>query len=408
MAIFSGPKISKTGSVFHYDMSNSSKSWKGAPTTNLWSYSQAFSNWSKTASITITDNNVISPLGDLTASKITASGAGGSYINLSGTFTSGNTYTKSVYAKAGSTPTLVFESYDNNGSGGTAYFPTTFNLLNGTYTTSSGDTATMIYITNGWYRCTVTRSYSLTVGSGTFYIGAYGAGVGFLYLWGAQAELGSFATPLVTTAGSTASRANTQALLDLTNQNTVTASSLTYTSDGTFSFNGSTNYIDSNVDVSWNNTNSVSIDVWIKPATSQYKPFIGKGTDYEWQLMQKYDALEFVYWNSSGGHTNGPIPSVSGVFSAGIWVHIGLVWSHTNNILTLYKNGNAISTVTWVDASINRNITNTVKIGGSLYTWGTQGNFWSGSIASVKIHNRALSAAEIQENFEATRGRYGI
>lgn len=408
MAVFSGPKIPNDGLMFHYDMSNSVKSWKGSPTTNLWSHSRLFSNWSKTASITITDNSALSPNGDRTASTISANGSGGSYINTSGTITSGNTYTKSVYAKAGTTSILVFESYDNNGSGGTAYFPTTFNLTLGTFSASPGDTATIKYITNGWYRCSVTRAYTLTTGSGTFYIGTYGAGTGSLYLWNAQLELGSFPTPTVITSGSAASRSTTQSIFDITNNNTITANSLTYANDGTFSFNGSSSYIDSNIDVSWNNTNSVSIDVWINPATSQYKPFIGKGTTYEWQLMQKYDALEFVYWNNTGGHTNGPIPSVSGVFSAGTWANIGLVWSHSNNTLTLYKNGNAISTVSWVNASINANATNTVKIGGSLYTWGTQGNFWSGAIASVKMHNRALSAAEVRQNFEATRGRFGI
>ena len=32
----------------------------------------------------------------------------------------------------------------------------------------------------------------------------------------------------------------------------------------------------------------------------------------------------------------------------------------------------------------------------------------NGNIANVKIYNRALSAAEVQQNFNALRGRYGI
>lgn len=31
-----------------------------------------------------------------------------------------------------------------------------------------------------------------------------------------------------------------------------------------------------------------------------------------------------------------------------------------------------------------------------------------GSLASVSLYNRALTQAEIQQNFNATRGRYGI
>jgi hypothetical protein len=34
--------------------------------------------------------------------------------------------------------------------------------------------------------------------------------------------------------------------------------------------------------------------------------------------------------------------------------------------------------------------------------------FHSGNIAQVSIYNRALTASEIQQNFNATRGRFGI
>jgi len=36
------------------------------------------------------------------------------------------------------------------------------------------------------------------------------------------------------------------------------------------------------------------------------------------------------------------------------------------------------------------------------------GNYFSGRISSVKVYNRGLSASEIQQNFEALRGRFGI
>jgi hypothetical protein len=36
------------------------------------------------------------------------------------------------------------------------------------------------------------------------------------------------------------------------------------------------------------------------------------------------------------------------------------------------------------------------------------GEYFKGSIASTQIYNRALSAAEVAQNFNAFRGRYGI
>lgn len=39
---------------------------------------------------------------------------------------------------------------------------------------------------------------------------------------------------------------------------------------------------------------------------------------------------------------------------------------------------------------------------------GGSGNFGGGGISSIQLYNRALTESEIQQNFEAMRGRYGI
>jgi hypothetical protein len=36
------------------------------------------------------------------------------------------------------------------------------------------------------------------------------------------------------------------------------------------------------------------------------------------------------------------------------------------------------------------------------------GGYWKGNISNIKIYNRALTATEVKQNFEALRGRYGI
>ena len=50
---------------------------------------------------------------------------------------------------------------------------------------------------------------------------------------------------------------------------------------------------------------------------------------------------------------------------------------------------------------------------GGLYIGSLEGNlglsrYWTGNIYQIKIYNRALSAAEIQQNFNATRSRFGV
>lgn len=44
---------------------------------------------------------------------------------------------------------------------------------------------------------------------------------------------------------------------------------------------------------------------------------------------------------------------------------------------------------------------------GSIGNW-TSGTYWAGSIATSQIYNRALSASEIQQNYNATKARFGL
>lgn len=62
---------------------------------------------------------------------------------------------------------------------------------------------------------------------------------------------------------------------------------------------------------------------------------------------------------------------------------------NTNSVLD--SGANATATVTW-----------------DLTTAATIGNAWYGNLHQFIVYNRALSDAEIQQNFEALRGRYGL
>lgn len=180
---------------------------------------------------------------------------------------------------------------------------------------------------------------------------------------------------------------------------------------GSIGFDGTNDYYSTGYDLSWNNTNSVSISLYVRPnSLAAHFPFIGKGpSNWEWQIMQKNTSLDFVYWNSGGGHTNGPIPSITNFFvNINDFVNIFLVWNHIDNKYYFYRNSILVNTTTWIDASINQNRTDGINIGGSIYQWGTSGQYWSGNIANVQIYNRALSATEVLKNFNATRSRFGI
>jgi hypothetical protein len=93
-------------------------------------------------------------------------------------------------------------------------------------------------------------------------------------------------------------------------------------------------------------------------------------------------------------------------FSTLVWTYI--VGTFNGTTIKIYKNsvlGGITGTIAGLnDSNLNINI-------GALYSQnGSEGGtgLWNGKIANVKIYNRALSQAEITQNFNATRGRYGV
>lgn len=410
MSISSGPNLITNGLVFNYDISNTQESWKGAPTTNVFN-TVNISSWYKSPGIaSVVSNQFYSPDISQNAYLVSTTGSAGSYISngSSVTLNVGTTYTKSIYAKSGSTGVLVFEQLDNNGSGGLGFFPTFFNLNTGVVTsTASGDTSQITPIGDGWYRCSVSRTLNLSTSPGTFYIGTYGVGTGNLYLAYPQLEL--LSVPSVYTSGT---RSNTQALLDLTGNNTITANSLTYASNGSFSFNGSSNYISSVLPYQFL-TSGVTISVWfyyVQATTNDNLISWGTGAfnyanntnSYAWEIrIRGSSSVEFspgVGPGGSGSPTRlsySQSPALNGRVAC---IDVTFV---ANGVAAIYENGVFKNSVDYTGIGTYTN-TNTLKIGN-----GTD-SYFNGNIYSTKLYNRALSAAEISQNFNALRGRYGI
>jgi hypothetical protein len=170
--------------------------------TNVVTYSTITNaNWTKYAT-TITDNAVVAPDGTQTAAKIISTQSGKGTCYLPGIPT--GAYVDSFYAKAGTSNFFFIES------------PSTapgvyFDLANGTVATiTAGQTATIQYVGNGWFRCSVyaTRTHgNISCGFSDADNNPNQANGNYGYVWGAQAELGSFPTSYIPTAGSTVTRA---------------------------------------------------------------------------------------------------------------------------------------------------------------------------------------------------------
>jgi hypothetical protein len=79
-------------------------------------------------------------------------------------------------------------------------------------------------------------------------------------------------------------------------------------------------------------------------------------------------------------------------------------WVRDSN-QTIYINGNFDSQITSTNSAFDSNLTQLTI--GQLSQTSNARNI-NGAVYSTKIYNRALTAAEVSQNFNALRGRYGI
>jgi len=183
----------------------------------------------------------------------------------------------------------------------------------------------------------------------------------------------------------------------------------TFTSDngGGIIFDG----INTNVEIPHNTNqnlskvNGHSVSVWCKWISGDYhQDIVSKDAEIsysrEW-LITKSNNNKFRshVWSSSdiAIYRDSNYTPVSNQ-----WVSLTQTWN--GSILSFYVNGS-------LDNSISANITpkNTSNImriaGGSDYG---NGLYFYGSVSSVLLYQKSLTAIEVLQNYNATRGRYGI
>jgi hypothetical protein len=171
---------------------------------NLLTYTEQFNNaaWAKARSSVEVDT-ATSPFGDLSAEKLVedTTAANSHNINVSQSFTSGTSYTLSVYAKESERPYILL-LLPGAAFGSTTF--ATFNLSTGAIVTSGNSPTTdAVDLGNGWWRVSISKTATATSAGLVEYriateaatAGIYtGDGTSGIFIWGAQLEVGSTAT----------------------------------------------------------------------------------------------------------------------------------------------------------------------------------------------------------------------
>jgi hypothetical protein len=147
------------------------------------------------------------------------------------------------------------------------------------------------------------------------------------------------------------------------------------------------------------NPSNLTINSWVSISSAKTSNILGKGANggYRLRISSNFSVVFF-----DRGATN-ILGTSAGLISPNTWYNI--VATGSGSGLQIYINGSlTVSNSTTFGGNVS---TQNLAIGAEGVNIDFNESF-IGSIASVSLYNRVLTASEIQQNFNATRSRFSI
>ena len=168
---------------------------------------------------------------------------------------------------------------------------------------------------------------------------------------------------------------------------------------GSLSFDGSNDYVNIS-DNSALNPSYISLSCWVKfnNVNIRRQLIAKRNTGQEGSYWFYVSASNQIMWDTYQNNIrNRQIVTFS--FLANTWYNLVATYSSSSKII--YLNGNSISSNSGGNQLTS--VSNDIRIGRDTSSFQYELN---GNVSQVSIYNRALTAAEISQNYNALKGRY--
>lgn len=187
-------------------------------------------------------------------------------------------------------------------------------------------------------------------------------------------------------------RSNTQAIVDLTGNYTINATNLSYEATGDFFFDNTNDFLDATPFTATTLTNA-TIEAWVYDSSAD--------TNYRAIVQNNVAGDDALYVNPGNQLQWWPSTSSTLTVPRNSWTYVAASHTYGSGILYQVNNDQQSVSGTFEDPTD----WDFMRIGGHS---GSDSERWGGKIAVVRVYNRALSANELRQNFNAQRGRYGV
>lgn len=186
------------------------------------------------------------------------------------------------------------------------------------------------------------------------------------------------------------------------NNNGTLLNGVGYTSanGGSLVFDGVNDYVNGVHNIQTNITGDITIECWfrVNNPRSDWVRIFGKGDATNRTVGLWYNQTSSVFLYQRYGSTNMNAQYSSAV-SLNTWFHMLGTSQSNNHILYL----NSVQRATSSSGNIFSSSTDPYKVG-----YGNVHAYHIGNVSNCKVYNRALTPEEVQQNFNATKGRFGL